>query len=56
MFASFVVAAISFWYPLNTVSLLLAFAAIIAEGERAMSSRIKRVSQGICETERPDFG
>ena len=57
MLTSFVVASIAFWYPLNAVSLMLAFAGcvlcFIDKGEDHMSSRINTVSQGICETERP---
>ena len=58
MLASFVVASIAFWHPLNTVSLMLAFASLVlcfvSEGGTIMSRRIDMVSQGICGTERPD--
>lgn len=60
LLTSFVVASIAFWYPLNAVSLMLAFASCVlcyidTEGTN-MSSRITKVSQGICGTERPDSG
>jgi len=57
---SFVVASISFLYPLNTVSLTLSFVGCVLcyidqEGT-VMRNRITVVSQGICETERPSSG
>ena len=60
LLASFVVASIAFWYPLDAVSLMLAFASCVLcyvdKGETNMSSRINAVSQGICGTERPSSG
>ena len=57
LLASFAVAAIAFWTPLNAVSLMLAFAgcvlSFLGKGENQMSSRIQTVSQGISGTERP---
>lgn len=50
--ASFVVAIASFWYPLNALSLLLAFASLISEicNWRGQIVKTKRsmVNLGIC--------
>lgn len=59
MLISFVVAAISFWYPLNCLSLLLAFAGCLFDlfnkEECTMRKKLATVSQGINGTERPEL-
>ena len=59
LLASFVVASIAFLYPLNALSLMLAFASLVLsfvnKGDQDMDKKIATVSQGICGTERPDL-
>ena len=60
LLTSLVVASVAFWYPLNSVSLMLAIASCVlnyldCKEEQKMGKRMQMVSQGICGTERPEF-